>query len=266
MDYRNLARTHLKNAEGELASKLDHRLKYAALELRMAMEALTYDRALAYKEEFPPSEYETWQPRKVMSILLEVDPMVDKDSAVAAGIEEQYGVPASKMESLGSEKVLGMETLRKHYDALGSFLHVPLMKHIREGKPLDFNKIRTRCEDIEVFIDQVLSSPIFNVIAGNVTTLDCIKCRQPIRKRIPFGQKEVIAECCKCKSTYSITDEGSGKANWMPNQYTLQCAKVGCVQTIKVWRHVLKEGYSWKCNKCNSVNALVLAVKCTENA
>ena len=265
MDYRNLARTHLKYAEDELATELDHRLKYAALELRMAMEALTYDRALAY-EDFPPREYETWQPRKVMSILLEVDPMADKDSAVAAGIEEQYGVRASKMDSLGSEKVLGMDTLKKHYDALGSFLHMPSMKDVREGKSLDFNKIRTRCEDIAVFIDQVLSSPIFNVNAGNFSTLDCIECGQPIRKRIPFGQKEVIAECYQCKSTYSIADEGNGKANWTPNQYKLKCAKDGCVQTIKVWKQVLKEGYSWKCNKCNSKNALVLAVKCTKNA
>jgi len=29
---------------------------YSVLELRMAMEALTYDRAQGYKEEFPPSE------------------------------------------------------------------------------------------------------------------------------------------------------------------------------------------------------------------
>ena len=47
LNYRNLARTHLKSAEDELGTNSQQRLKYAALELRMAMEALTYDRALA---------------------------------------------------------------------------------------------------------------------------------------------------------------------------------------------------------------------------
>lgn len=49
MDYRNDARKYLKRCEEELMTGENERLKYAVLELRMAMEALTYDRALAYK-------------------------------------------------------------------------------------------------------------------------------------------------------------------------------------------------------------------------
>lgn len=56
MNYRSDARTHLTDAIEELAVGEDRRLKYAALELRMAMEAVTYDRALAYKDELPPAE------------------------------------------------------------------------------------------------------------------------------------------------------------------------------------------------------------------
>lgn len=63
MKYRNDAREYLQRSKNELNSSDNERLKYAVLELRMAMEALTYDRALAYKDEFPPNEYETWQPR-----------------------------------------------------------------------------------------------------------------------------------------------------------------------------------------------------------
>src|SRR2546429_3472132 len=99
----------------------------------MAMECLTYDRALAFKDEFPPSEYDTWQPRKVMSVLLEIDPTADKDSSIAVGVEAVPGVPAASMQSLGSEKVLNLGMLRKHYDALGSYLHVPTLKQSRDG-------------------------------------------------------------------------------------------------------------------------------------
>ena len=73
MNYRNEARLRRDAAKHELATGDDTRLRYAALELRMSMEALTYDRALAFKAEFPPNEYETWQPKKVMFVLLEIN-------------------------------------------------------------------------------------------------------------------------------------------------------------------------------------------------
>ena len=101
MNYRNYARKCLKRYEEELGNSDDERLKYAALELRMSMEALTYDRALAYKDEFPPAEYETWQPRKVMRVLLDIDPSADKDSSFAFGEEEEYGVPGPDDEVFG---------------------------------------------------------------------------------------------------------------------------------------------------------------------
>lgn len=100
MSYRSEARARLGAAKNELASRDDARLKYAALDLRMAMESLTYDRALAYKDEFPPKEYQTWQPKRVMLVLLEIDANADSDSALAIGEEPEYGVPAPVIGSV----------------------------------------------------------------------------------------------------------------------------------------------------------------------
>ncbi len=49
VNFRNEARKALGRAKFELDTKQQDRLIYAALELRMAMEALAYDRAHAYK-------------------------------------------------------------------------------------------------------------------------------------------------------------------------------------------------------------------------
>lgn len=138
-DYRNEARRQLQRANDELTSTEVQRLKYAALELREAMESLTYDRALAYQDDFPPSEYETWQPKKVMQVLLEIDPNADKDSSIAFGIEPTLGQRPEVMQSLGTEKVLNMKTLKKHYDALGSYLHVQSIKQRRAGITIDYS-------------------------------------------------------------------------------------------------------------------------------
>jgi len=260
MNYRHDARGFLKQAEDELGTDDDQRLKYAALELRMAMEAITYDRALAYKDEFPQSEYEKWQPRKVMSVLLDIDPMADKNSSLAVGVEEEHGVPASELNFLGSEKVLNMATLKKHYDALGSYLHVQSIKQTRAGKPWNFDKQRSRCKEIATFVKDVLSSPVFNVTLGSFATIDCEGCGKPIRKRVPHGKCEVQAECYECHASYTILDKGDGQVEWQPHQHEVDCAGNDCQNKIVVWRHEMEIGRCWTCPACEGRNTFSLGI------
>ncbi|WP_205343127.1 hypothetical protein [Denitrificimonas caeni] len=260
INYRNLAREHLSYAKEELDSKKDQRLRHAALELRMAMEALTYDRALAYKDEFPPREYETWQPRKVLLVLLEIDPFADKDSSLAVGVEKEYGKPAPEMKSLGSEVVLSMKVLKKHYDALGSYLHIQSLKHSKTGEGLDFKRFRNRCGDITEFINKVLSSSVFNCTLGRFMSIKCIECGNSIRKRIPVGEKIFEAKCYNCMATYIVTDDGAGNFKQAPHQLKVKCGGTGCHHEIVVWQHELEVGRHWKCPECSGVNAFALGV------
>ncbi|MBK9604912.1 MAG: hypothetical protein IPO58_00150 [Betaproteobacteria bacterium] len=93
-NFRQLARESLARTKAELAANDPHRLRYAALELRDAMEALTYDRALAFQDYIPPEEYKTWQPRKLMMLLLDIDSSIGMTSTISFGLEEEYGAPA----------------------------------------------------------------------------------------------------------------------------------------------------------------------------
>jgi len=261
VDYRHEARKYLECAERELKTLDDARLKYAVLELRMAMEALTYDRAKGYKEEFPPSEYETWQPRKVMTVLLDIDPTADSDATYAIGLQKEYGIRPEKMDSLGTEKILNLETLRKHYDALGSYLHVPTLKQVRLSKEHDFNKIRLRCEEIANAVMQVLSSPIFNVTLGSFASLPCMECGKPIRKRMPHSKKEVPAQCYECGASYLIIDKGNSQVEWTPQQHEIPCGNSSCNHKITIWHHELEAGRSWTCPACSGRNTFCFGIR-----
>ena len=259
MNYRNEARLRVDAAKHELASGDDTRLKYAALELRMSMEALTYDRVLAFKDEFPPSEYETWQPRKVMLVLLEIHPSADADKAYAIGRQEEEGVPAPILHSLGTERVLNIAALKKHYDALGSYLHLPSMKQSMEGKTADSVKLRKRCEELAALIDEVLSSPIFNVTLGVFSTMKCFRCERPIRKRVRDAE-EAVAECFDCHATYSLVPAENGLHEWHPKGQEVKCAVEGCEETEFLWEVDHQVGKQWHCNVCGGLNALGLGV------
>ena len=69
--FREQARVALERANAEIESTIDVRLRYAALELRICIEAVTYDRAQGYAELLAPDVYKTWQPQKLMEALIE---------------------------------------------------------------------------------------------------------------------------------------------------------------------------------------------------
>src|SRR5512133_2970098 len=89
IDYRDKARRALNRSKAELATNDDDRLPYAALELRFAMESITYERAQACKSDLPYREYSTWQPRKVVAVMADIDPSIMRSSTIRIGRQEE---------------------------------------------------------------------------------------------------------------------------------------------------------------------------------
>lgn len=256
--YRFRAKNSLKSALVELSSNDDQRLKYAALELRMTIESVTYDRALAYKDEFPPQEYETWQPRKIMLVLLEIDPHADIDSSLSFGLEPASREQKATMRTIGSENVFNLSTIKKHYDALGSFLHVPSMK--QTGSTIDYVKMRKRCEVIAITLSEVLASSIYNVTLGMFSKFDCVECKKTIRKRIPWKLDTLDGNCFNCEASYTLTRLSDGQVRMDPHQHEIPCANTKCGHIAVILRREIENGRGWTCTKCNGRNVFQLSL------
>lgn len=260
LNYRHLARESLSRAKTELASQDLHRLRYAALELRDAMEAVTYDRALAFKDEIPPEEYRTWQPRKLMAVLVDIDPSIGMTSTLAVGIESEHGKQAENMKTLGTDHVLTLKDIKAHYDAIGSYLHMPSLEQLEAGKIADPAKLRTRCEAVVAALESVLGSPVYNVTLGNFAQLDeCMNetCRRPVRKRFPLGKTEIEAECFECKAVYTLVSRPGGAVEFKPKMTLVGCPSEGCSERFPLWPHELTPGTHWRC-RCGSHNGIAL--------
>lgn len=264
-NYRHLARESLSRAKAELAAQDPHRLRYAALELRDAMEAVTYDRALAFKAEIPPEEYKTWQPRKLMAVLADIDPSMIMTSTIAVGIEPRYGKPplAEEMQFLGTDKVFTLKDLKTHYDAIGGHLHMPSLDQLQTGKIADPEKLRPRCHAVVTALDAVLSSPVYNVTMGNFAVLDeCMNeaCKKPIRKRIPHGKAEIEVECFECKAAYTCISQPGNSVEFKPKMTLVGCPTDGCSEQFPLWPHEMKPGTHWRCKGCGARNGIALGI------
>ncbi len=248
-NFRQDAKLSLDRAKKELESSDLGRLRYAALELRMSMEALTYDRAQAFIDEIPPAEYGTWQPKKVMKLLIEIEPHADDSSTIRFGRQETQGQPAKEMRTLGSEKVFSLAALKKHYDALGSFLHMPTIKQLNAGDA-DLEKLKSRCEQIVAALDLALASRIFNSTLGNFSEMACVECNKPVRKRFPIGHETVDATCFECGAGYHLTGKADNTVEWKPKQQEVKCPTDSCPHIFAIWEHEIKLGAHWTCPKC----------------
>lgn len=260
INFRHEAHDSLRRAKSELDSNNDDRLKYAVLELRMTMEALTYDRLDAYKAEIPIEELSVWQPKKVMQLLLNIDPLADKGPSLFVGEEYEYGVVANDMKFLGTETVLDIKTIKKYYDALSSFLHMPTLNQTLKSPAPDLVKLRDKCLEIVIFVETVLKSPIYNITLGAFSTIQCLRCKKPIRKRIPFNTKEVEATCLECGAKYTIHEADQDQNKWFPMQEKIDCPNKICDAKIYIWKDDIKWGTFWTCKTCGESYKMDLVI------
>jgi len=260
--FRHLARDAVSRARNELASGDKTRLKFVALELRMAIEAVTYERAQSYREEIPQTEYRTWQPKKVMQLLVDIEPNADKGASIAFGLEDVPGVAAKEMASLGAEKVFSLRAIKEHYDALGSYLHLPTLKQLETAGEPDLAKLRKRCVAIIELLDGVLSSPVFNISFGTFSSIACMNpdCGKTVRRRIPSGKDLLPAACTECGMRYELTVAADGQCLWRPVLEEVSCPGPSCDVVFTVSPGDLKAGRRLVCHKCGGRFVIGLAL------
>lgn len=242
-----------------MASGESHRLAYAALELRKAIEALTYDKAEAMKAEIPPEEYATWQPRKVMQLLLEIDPQADATRTISIGTETEPGKPAPIMRVMGNVEVFNLKLIKAHYDALGSWLHIPTLA---QGSltEIDETKLRRRCGAIIKEIERVLQARIYHFGLGMFSTCRCGRCERTIRRRVPSEIRELETQCFECRAPYTLRRLDDGRIQWHPNGPKIACPSDGCEATIFVWADEVRAGTWWRCEGCGQMIKIELGL------
>jgi len=265
MDYRNKARKSLERAKEHFETGDESDLIYAALDLRMSLESLIYEKAKNYKGELPLKVLSTWQPRKLLTLLLEIDPAADKDCGLSVGIEEEYGIPSNDMKFIGTEAVLSLSNIKKYYDRLGSYLHSPTIEQVEHKKVASPEKIRARCKELIDIVTVVLSSPIFNFNFSRKMDWSCEKCGNEIIRRIPSGVKSFSASCIDCNATYVI--ESSDELNFHRKSKTnkVPCASPSCEGHTKLWVNDIKLGNKWGCLTCGVTNQFALGIGVVNN-
>jgi len=262
--FRENAKTALRKAKEQLEAKDDALLRYAALELRICIEALTYDRAQGYMPDLPPSTYAKWQPKKLMEILIDLDPTADRGGAVRFKKESKEGQPEYPWVELGEERVFSLSQIKKSYDALGNFLHHPTYHQIINGE-VPNETIRQKCEGIASQLDHVLQATVHNFLYASRLKYHCFDCEKPQIKRLKSETSDGEGTCWDCSAEHSFYyDQNTGKHMITRKSYFAQCPTEGCTVTKTIPAEKFKEGYAWKCIGCSKQFDIAIGIRATE--
>ena len=259
MQFRHEARQALARAKALLVRGDDEVLRYAALELRLTLEAIVYDRLHDYRRDIPPNVYETWQPPKVLKLLLEVDPQADTSKVVTV-TRAQPPAQGDVRASVFREQPIGQATLKDNYDALGSYLHFPTLKQLAEKGGPDLERLRRRCEALVRELDPVVTPAKASFIMGTFSHCPCLRCGADMRKRLPDRAGQFPATCVACGADHFVVFDEDGEGRWTTNAFTAPCAHEGCDGLHRIFRDEIRQDFQWTCEACGRDSVFDFAI------
>jgi hypothetical protein len=249
VDFRSRARAHVKSAKNLMVENGESAARYAGLELRMAIEALTYQLLQVYLAEVPNSIMAQWTPKKILDELLEIDPNADKTTTIFVGIEETPGVPASKMEFLGEDRRFSVKWANKAHNALSNFLHEPTLAQLEKGVDVDA-AARVKSEEILRELDRILDTPLFQTNFGIFVEIKC-DCGFIIKRKEDVLKAGKPFSCGFCGRHYRYRrDEAEDRWTFAPSKEAYKCLSCDSEQEIET--HLLASLPIIACSRCNA--------------
>ena len=240
-------REHLRRAKELIATGQAIDLHYAALELRMCLEAMTYEKLRTFEKYLPPSALEKWQPPKLLKAMTQFDSGADKSMKLFMGAEAEPGGPAdpAEMKFVGEHKAFGLEWLNKHYSKLGSLLHLQ-----RKRQPAAETKLRSDLEVIAAEIEEAQRGSILGSWIGELAHFECQLCKTEIHVSRHFNETTGSASCLnqKCEAEYLAKIDGS-KSEFLLRATECPCAD--CGETMLVENRHIKLNQIIECGKCH---------------
>ena len=242
-------RSSLSRALRLLEIQDDDLLRYVCLELRFCLEAIAYEKLNIYAKRLPKSVLNTWQPPQVIRALLEFEPLADQDFELRISPESALGVPTGNWTSLGSHHTLRLSWLRKSYNKLGNYLHVPLPDSENRAKPT--GPVRQEIQKIAEELMPVVESSIDCSLAL-VIEYECSVCNSPSVSNIESARKRQKVVCLNsnCQAEFFPTFRGEADVDLQLISTSFDC--LSCGAPIAIENRKLSIGLSFTCNTCKA--------------
>lgn len=151
-------------------------LRYACLELRFAIEAITYEKLYAHTNYVPAKIFEKWQPNHALKILLQFEPDADENVSLFISPESAPGKSTGNWSHLGEHRTFKLSCLNKHYNKLGSYLHVRRKTEAASAEDEARIKLRAVLPNIVAELEPIVSCDLKALTLATRVQFKCQVC------------------------------------------------------------------------------------------
>lgn len=247
----------LERAQNLLTSGDDTVIRYACLELRFCIEAVTYEKLNAYSKYVPAKVFEKWQPNHALRMLLQFEPDADENFSLYVSPESEPGKPTGNWTHIGEHRTFKLSWLTKNYNRLGSYLHVrqKSARIIEEGEEL--NEIRAELQKIASELESIVNSDIITTTLDSHVQFKCQACDQISLSNEAVLRQTGHAVCINpnCGAEYHATEEANGK--WKFKLLAIEFNCLNCGQRNWLDNSHVDVGTRFRCRSCGDRHVVV---------
>ena len=246
----------LERAKQLISDSRPESLRYAALELRCCIEAITYEKLKSSSSRIPQSVLNKWQPPQAIKALSEFEPNTDKGFTMAFGIEDEPGKRSNNMQFFGEHKTFKGKWLNKHYHKLGNLIHFPSIEQQKAKKIKSNEEIQKYLQEVLSHIEDILKGNILGGWIGQTYTFKCLRCNEPVIVTKYKVEKANDIECLNphCKAEYHA--ELNDKSQ---TEFYLKATKFDCIECgnkIEIENRKIKIGMQFRCDSCGTLHEM----------
>ena len=237
---------------------------YAALEARLALEKVCYDRLRQRHDYISHSQLRRWQPGPVINILIaEVDSHLSETMTLF--ISQEPTVPGVKPKDedfvpVGTEIGFDPKRIAKMWNALAKLaLHAHLPEHRNDHIPDygDKAEIRAKVEEVVVELERLAKGTMTFSGLGEEVFFVC-ECGEKNRRRAGLLRDGQHIRCInpQCKYTWKICKRG-GEFIFEAVTISISCENCKEINYLP-WRYFAEMEHdqlaSFSCNTCQNKN------------
>lgn len=232
--------------ESLLDENTSQSLTYAALESRLTLENLCYERFKLSHPYLSTEDLKNWQPKHIVKqVSEEIDENINKEFTVSV-CKHSPGekTPKTKEDfesleykSLGKQSALNVNKLHRYWNALSNVaLHIQV-PNIKSGEINIYGnneQIKKKIEEVLVFLSTIDGNLLMGGALGKVFSFNCQGCEFPIKKPIEYLCSPSVVNCInpKCNESYLIEPNSNGEFDITRRVMRFPCK--GCENDLEV--------------------------------
>lgn len=266
-----------------LKQDTEESLTYAALECRLTLEYLCYERFKLYFSYLPESDLKNWQPKHIIKqISDEIDYNVSKEFSISISDEKIDGrSPETKEEfesikytPLGTQSELNFKKLDKLWNGLSSVaLHIPVPSISSGDINIYGNKenIKKKVSEVVSFLSAMKGNMLMGGSLGEEYCFNCIACNTKIKRPVKTLQNKTILSCInpQCQESYVIQKDKNDEFEVIRSIIKFSCS--GCNEELDIPTRFFRDlrfnqRLNIPCGKCNTLSEVIMRplIKSTE--